>query len=546
MWTLIPHLILIGLLAGCGEEEEDSAFGTPTPEPTPWPIPGDDDTEEVGSTPEGTPPPRALSNIPLSQATTVLEGEYPGDYAGYSVAIVGDVNGDGFDDLAIGAPLSDALQDDGGKVYLVFGGLFGPESGSLGTTMASFVGEGLGDRAGQMVAAAGDVNGDGLDDLLIGAPFNDLGGPDAGRVYVILGRTTGWYPEMRLTHADFSFYGNSGELVGDLGTLAGGDINGDGLSDIVIGVPHSSDSSREAGKVCIITGRESGWDKKAELSTVAFQLLGTDSDDWTGFSVDVVPDVNEDGRAELLIGAPHSSVMSVHGGQAYLFLGRPSLPVLSADVTNMSNASWVGAFEGEEAGVGVAGAGDVTGDGFQDFVIGAWGVSSNRGYGRFYLVQGQVNYADNPEDAVSLPLSLSMATITPAGDDYIGRPGIGVGDTNGDGFDDLLLGDYLADSPGIFEKTGGNAGAAYFFFGRTTPAWATIANVSQADYVFYGESSSNYAGHALGGNGDLNDDGYPDLAIGAFGAGTEARPNVGRVYVYYGGDPFQPPYYQQQ
>ncbi len=525
------------------EQEAGPGFGTPTPEPTPWPIPTDDDTPaEGGPTPSATPPLAMLSSIPLSRAPAIFDGEYPGDYAGYSVAMVGDLNGDGFDDLAVGAPLNDALQPDGGKVYVVFGSLFGPESDSLSTTMASFVGEGLGDRAGQTVAGAGDLNGDGLDDLLIGAPYNDLGGPDAGRVYVVLGRTTGWYPEMRLTHADFSFYGETGEQLGDIGTIAGGgDINGDGLDDIVLGVPYNSDSFTEAGKVCVVTGQTSGWDKKTRLRDTAFQLLGSDVEDWTGFSVAVVPDVNDDGMDDILIGAPHNSLSSTHAGRVYLFLGRPSLPVLSADVANMSNQSWVGTQEGEEAGVDVASAGDITGDGFEDFVIGAWGVVSGHGLGRFYLVEGSAEYPENPDESVAFPLSRAMATIT-FGRDYAGRPGLGIGDVDGNGIDEVLLGDCLADSAGAFEPTGADAGGAFLYSGRSPASWALVASGSQADFIFYGESPEDFAGFALAGRGDINGDGYMDLAVGAFGADIDARQNVGRVYLYYGGDPFEPPH----
>ena len=531
-------LLFLFLATGCGEESTGPGFGTPTPDPTPWPVPPEVTPTPAG--PTGTPSAADRSNLSLDQAPVVLDGEASGDYAGYSVAMVGDLNGDGFDDLAVGAPLSDALQPDGGKVYVVFGDLYDLESGSLSETMASFVGEGRGDQAGQTVAGAGDINGDGLDDLLIGAPYNDQGGPDAGRVYVVLGRTSGWYPEMRLTYADFSFYGEPGEFLGEIGTVAGGgDINGDGFDDIVLGSPYNGDSFAGAGKVSIVTGKASGWDKKTRLSETAFQLLGSAPQDWTGFSVAVVPDVNDDGMDDVLIGAPHEGSSGDYAGRVYLFLGRPSLPAVSVDVSGMSNVSWLGVAAGEEVGVNVAGAGDVDGDGHEDFVFGGWGAATGRGSGRFYVADGGINYPEDPAEAVAYSLLEAMASIY-GSVDYIGRPGLGLGDVDGDGYGDLLLGDsllVLAPATGVAQE---NAGAAFYFSGRNTAGWSLVVSSSQADYIFHGTSANDYAGFAVAGRGDMNDDGYMDLAIGAFGAAVGARENAGRVYLYYGGDPFQP------
>src|SRR5262249_28472230 len=157
-----------------------------------------------------------------------LYGKAAGDEVGYSVAGPGDVDGDGQADLLLGAPYSDAGSVDGGAAYLLLGPV---RSGlDLKDATALLVAEAAGDLAGQSVAGAGDVDGDGLADLLVGAYGNDAGGTDAGTTYLLSGPVGG---EVDLGDATARMLG---EVAGDKAGFAvagAGDVDGDGLDDVL-------------------------------------------------------------------------------------------------------------------------------------------------------------------------------------------------------------------------------------------------------------------------------------------------------------------------
>ena len=164
-------------------------------------------------------------------ATPATVGNQDDSQAGYSVAIVGDVNGDGYDDLLTGAPGNDEITNYAGMIFLNLGGPHGWQLSIDSYPFLSdrnFDGETNGDRAGFSVAEAGDVNGDGFDDMLIGAPYWQ--GQD-GRVYLLLGHSNiGSGMDLNLRDADVVYTGAGGEQAGF--SLAGtGDMNGDGYDD---------------------------------------------------------------------------------------------------------------------------------------------------------------------------------------------------------------------------------------------------------------------------------------------------------------------------
>ena len=159
----------------------------------------------------------------LSDSNASFWGEDADDGAGFSVAGAGDVNGDGYDDILIGARNNDDGGSNAGQTYVIFGN----ESGwamdtNLSKADASFWGEDEGDRAGWSVAGAGDVNGDGYDDILIGAYYNDEGGSNAGQTYLVLGKPSGWSMDTDLSKADASFIGE------DAGDYSGWSVAGAG------------------------------------------------------------------------------------------------------------------------------------------------------------------------------------------------------------------------------------------------------------------------------------------------------------------------------
>ncbi|MCK5109460.1 MAG: FG-GAP repeat protein, partial [Methanosarcinales archaeon] len=277
-------------------------------------------------------------------------GEAGNDYFGYSVASAGDVNGDGYGDIVVGAYQNDNGGNDAGKAYLYLG------SASGISTTASWVA--TGDVAytyfGSSVTSAGDVNGDGYDDVVVGAH----GGNGIGKAYLYLGSASGLSTTASWTAI--------GEAAGDyFGTsvASAGDVNRDGNSDVIVGACYNDGGGNSAGKAYVYLGSATG------LSTTAsWTATGGVASDYFGSSVASVGDVNDDGYGDIVVGAHGNGDGGGFGaGKVYLYLGSAS--GISA------TASWTmtGEMAGDYFGSSVASAGDVNDDGYVDIVVGAHG-----------------------------------------------------------------------------------------------------------------------------------------------------------------------------
>jgi hypothetical protein len=336
--------------------------------------------------------------IAKDRADASFVGRHGYDHVGEAVAMVGDVNQDGFDDFIIGAPFDDDGEDDGGKVYL----FLGRESGwhremDVETADASFVGTHANTWVGYTVSAAGDVNGDGLADFLIGSHHHEAVG---GRVYLIFGRKeVDWGANFNLYGADVIFQGESyGDKAG-WSLACAGDVNNDGCSDLLIGAYDNDDGGQGAGKVYLILGKKTGWEKFVNLADADASWIGERLEDNAGWSVAGLPDMNYDHCDEILIGSWLNDHSGLNAGKAYLIYGSESGWMKNVKLRDIADY-FTGEYNGDYAGYCVAGN-DANGDGLGDMWVSA---SYNSDYkyrgGKIHLFLSKRQYSEIKGQAV--------------------------------------------------------------------------------------------------------------------------------------------------
>ena len=369
---------------------------------------------------------------------------------------------------------------------------------------ASFLGEAAGDQAGFAVARAGDVNADGYADFLIGAPYNDEGGVDAGQVYLILGGPFGWVSDIYLHDADASFVGEQAGDAAGYAVAGGGDLNGDGFDDLVLGAPYNDDAGTDGGKAYVLFGHAYGWSTDTALSAADSRLLAEAYDNLAGYSVAIASDVNGDAVDDLMIGAPWGRIGADHVGKVYVLFGGAeawSSEMPLADV----GVSFVGEYEYDNAGAAGAGIGDSNGDGYGDLVIGAPAFTSGTMNGKTYIVLGGVSGWSTDQ-----PLASSDSSFLgeDAGD-MSGWTVSGGHDLDADGTTDLLIG-----AP--HDADYGSTGAGHVYLERGSLAgWSPGADLSSSDASVFPESGIEELGWFVSGAGDYNGDGVDDFLVGS-------------------------------
>ncbi|HZN31836.1 MAG TPA: hypothetical protein VFB88_20950 [Xanthobacteraceae bacterium] len=333
-----------------------------------------------------------------------------GDRSGYSIAALGDVNGDGFDDVLIGSP---GAAGDGrwasGVSYVVYGNASGANI-DLANFNASegfrIIGSEF-ESIGRSVSAAGDVNGDGHMDLLIGV---STAGSDgnwlAGSTYLVYGSDSGADVDLaNLTPSQGVRFDGEFESSSGFSVSAAGDVNGDGLADIIIGAPSPSSFPGQGGGSAFVVFGKTGGLSNMDLANLGpgdgFRINGAAVGDEAGYSVSSAGDFNGDGYGDLIIGAPYADPNgNTNAGSAYVIFGKAS-GFSDIDLANLSAAdgfridgpSGVQGNLGFELpahlGTSVAGAGDINGDGYSDIVVGAPGYSLVEGAA--YVIYGEAS-----------------------------------------------------------------------------------------------------------------------------------------------------------
>ncbi len=410
---------------------------------------------------------------------------------GWSISSAGDVNGDSYSDIIVGAYLFDNGQNDEGKVFLYYGSDAGLSSTPAWTCESNSAGA----QFGFSVSTAGDINGDGYSDLIVGANTYLT---NAGRAYFFHGSSTGpgalWNYTIVGNSLNFN-YGNS--------VASAGDVNGDGYSDVIIGASNAEQGmgNDNEGMVYIYHGDASG------LNTSPVLIIeGNQTDAGLGYSVASAGDVNGDGYSDIIAGANTFDNGQNDEGRAIVYYG--SVTGISGSPTLLEiNVT------GAQFGFSVAGAGDINGDGYSDVIVGApyYGNGQTEEGGAFaYLgsssgLSAVSNWsAENNQSLSNFGFSVASA-----------------GDVNGDGYSDVVVGAVNYDNGQTDE------GRAYVFHGSPTGPGSASSWTAESDLA-----SSGF-GASVSSAGDVNGDGYSDVVVGA-NRFTNVEANEGRVFMYYG------------
>ena len=398
---------------------------------------------------------QTITHVPLY----TFNGDSEGDQFGRSVSGAGDINGDGRADLIIGGPNDENNGINSGSVRVF--------SGIDGSVLYTFNGD-AGNFFGNSVSGAGDVNGDGTPDLIVGAPSSFNNGTTAGYARVLSGSDGSVL---------YNFDGdNIDDRFGD-SVSGAGDVNGDGRADLIVGT--------NAGDTIVAIGPDAT--RTVSLRGSARVLSGSDGsvlynfdgDDSFGFSVSGAGDVNGDGRDDLIVGVPRNDISAISG---------------SAQVLSGTDGSVLYNFDGDggDFGVLVSSAGDVNGDGFADLIVSA-GVGSVR---VFSGIDGSVLYTFDGDADNFFAFSLSCA-----------------GDVNGDGMADMIIG-APRDEDDI------DMGSAHVLSGID----------GSVLYTFDGDNENEEFGGEVSGAGDVNGDGIDDFIVGARRGGANDG-GYARVFV---------------
>jgi len=483
---------------GWDECQGDCDDADPTLHPGGWEDPADGiDSDCDGTDANG-----------LRFADITITGEFY-SRIGMSAATAGDVDGDGLADVMVGATF--------GEAHLLLGStLAGGGSFESVDADADFSGEFSGDLAGAPLAGAGDVDGDGLDDVLICAEGNDEGGNDAGKVYLMWGDTLQGGGSFSLANADVALLGEAaGDAAGTWASSAG-DVDGDGLADLLVGAEGNNEGGNNAGKAYLMLAATIQGGGTFGLGTADAQFVGEQANCGSGTAVSSAGDVDGDGLDDILIGADGYSGR----GRAYLMTGATvaaggTFGLAGADATFTGDV-------GNYAGSAVSSAGDVDGDGFDDLLVGAWG-SDDGGSdaGKTYLMFGSTVQGGGAFDL----LAADGALVGEAEGDQSGFSVCSAGDVDGDGLGDIFVGAWLNSDGGTA------AGKAYLMLGATIQNGGTYS-LSSADVAFVGEDEGDYASWALSPAGDVDGDGFDDLLVGAWGNEDNGSMS-GKAYILF-------------
>ncbi|MDP4156834.1 MAG: hypothetical protein Q8929_14490, partial [Bacillota bacterium] len=498
----------------------------------------------------------------------MIEGAAAGDRSGIAVGLAGDFNGDGSSDIIVGALwASPQGRKNAGCSYIIYGqkgGYLTPlDLASLNASQGVIIqGATSEDKSGVAVSSAGDFNGDGLSDVIIGAYQANNRRSKAGRSYIIYGRQGG-YPapiDLKSLNASIGVIIEGAEADDQSGSSVrlAGDFNGDGLSDVIIGAGYANPQGRRhAGSSYVVYGRQGGYPTLIDLFFLNAKqgviIEGAKAYDRSGRSVSLAGDFNGDELDDVIIGAPDVSPQyRYQAGSSYIIYGKKGGYPTPIDLAFLNNSQGViiqgaagniGGY-GDGSGWSVGLAGDFNGDGLSDIIVGAYQASPQGRIwaGSSYVVYGKRGGYPTPIDLKYLDSNQGVIIEGAVKLDNSGISVSSAGDFNGDGLSDVIIGADQANPQVRYE-----AGSSYVVYGRqggySAPIDLNLLTTNQG-VIIEGAKTDDHSGWPVGLAGDFNGDGISDVMVGACKANPQGRSGAGASYVIYGNyslTPLNPP-----
>lgn len=438
-------------------------------------------------------------------ASVAIQGISTSNYFGQHVIQAGDLNGDTTQDLIIGSSFFDSQAG----VIHIFESISLLEA-ALTTANADIAinGPAANSLFGKFMSSAGDIDGDSITDLIISSPAQDL-------IQIYLGKdyaTWATAPSLELQSATLV---NTGETNITTFLSNRGDLNGDSFDDVIIGASLGGTNDSQTGIIYLFFGKDDLSELSGltldESSSADVMFIGTDTNDHSGYSVDIAPDLNGDGYDDLLIGAytPGSGI----GKKVYLIYGTGDnfLDSVSGNRFDLRDADAIFYSQTDGAdgfGETVFGLGDINGDGFGDFAVGA--PKATNSVGAVYIYFG----SNSPYSSTSNSSNdYSMKIEGTIQNNQFGLHAISsAGDINGDMIQDLLIGEFWDSSIAT------NAGRAFIILGSSD---LSTGNISVSDLATYEITTSDLSaglGYTVASLGDINDDGLDEFILGNNGA----------------------------
>ncbi len=437
----------------------------------------------------------SATGISTTAAPTV-ESNQTSAQMGISVASAGDVNGDGYSDVIVGAWAYDNGETDEGRAYVYHGSATGISTTAAATVESNQASANM----GYSVASAGDVNGDGYSDVIVGATLYDNGEADEGAAFVYHGSATSIS-----TTAAATLESNQATAQMGISVASAGDVNGDGYSDVIVGAYQYDNGETDEGAAFVYHGSATGI-----ITSAAATVEGNQADAWMGVSVASAGDVNGDGYSDVIVGAFRYDNVESNEGAAFVYHGSATgINTTSAAIVESNQVS-------AQMGGSVASAGDVNGDGYSDVIVGAQSYDNGESNeGAAFVYHGSAS-GINTTAATTVESNQASA--------QMGEAVASAGDVNGDGYSDVIVGAFL------YDNGESNEGAAFVYHGS-----ATGINTTAAANLECNQASARMS-WIVASAGDVNGDGYSDVIVGA-PLYDNSQPDEGRAFVYHGNSP---------